>query len=197
MCFLLRIRDAYFQQENAPAHTAKIFSAGCTDCFGPSHSPDLNVCNFCVSGNLKQKVCGHDSHILKASETVTWNIILEIMESEFHCVSQNLLQWCEMCFDNGGTTFSSYQFWMLGQCSGFTKNFFSVWMESLIRLCGSMWFSYARELGHQLASHSTYVVIMPERKEFMDLYLSNKSVHYLNSNKLSGSETSYIYIYIC
>jgi len=39
-------------------------------------------------------------------------------------------------------------------------------MEPLIRLCGSEWYSYARELAHQLVSHATkQEVIRAERME--------------------------------
>jgi hypothetical protein len=65
----------------------------------PSCSPYLNVCDFYLWGNILKSFINNPcaSEVFKIE---IWNVVLEIMEGEFWCTSQNLC-WCEMCLDVG------------------------------------------------------------------------------------------------
>jgi hypothetical protein len=110
-------QHAYFQQNNATAHTSQHFMEALCEIFGeriksqglwPPHSPDLSVCDFYLWEKLKQNVYRNNPHTLEALENEIRSVIHDITEGELQRVSQNFLHQCQACFDADGHHFEHF-----------------------------------------------------------------------------------------
>jgi hypothetical protein len=82
---------AYFQQDNATAHTSQHSKEALRKIFGERiisrgiwfpRSPDLRVCDFYLWGKLKQNVYRNNPRTLEALENEIWSVIHDITEGE-------------------------------------------------------------------------------------------------------------------
>jgi hypothetical protein len=107
-------RHGYFMQDGVTAHTAtysinvfyevfedRLISHG----LWPVRSPDLNSCDFCVWGNLKNKVYSNNLHTLVELKQSIRETILSIEVSELKLVLNNIFKRLEACLRAEGRHF--------------------------------------------------------------------------------------------
>jgi transposase len=106
------IYRGWFQQDNAPAHTARATLQQIEDYFGnrviskglwPARSPDLTPPDFFLWGYVKEKVFRNNPRNLAALKNNIKDVIEGIPVNILQSVSKSLVARCEMCVSvNGG-----------------------------------------------------------------------------------------------
>ena len=67
--------------------------------------PDLSLCDFCLSGTLKQKVCANNPHNLDQLKENITNAIRRMTREELLAVSANIVKRAQKCKDVNGEHF--------------------------------------------------------------------------------------------
>jgi hypothetical protein len=114
---LLERQNSTFQQDGAPAHTAKVTLDFLEDAFSgrviskglwPPRSPDLNPCDFYLWGTLKDSINFRNCDTIEDVKQAVADAVRNITPDTLNKVFENLNKRINLCMEHGGDLFEKY-----------------------------------------------------------------------------------------
>lgn len=106
------LENGWFQQDNAPAHTARDTHHYLTEFYDdrlfnlwPPRSPDLTPLDFYLFGYLKNRIYRNRLHNLQELEAAIVHEINNITQNDLHNVFENLKRRVNICLQQNGHHF--------------------------------------------------------------------------------------------